>query len=57
MTELSSTVLSNDVLAVMLVKNQLNPHLKHKMPGDRLQDFVEEQKKNGHLFPHENVSR
>ena len=57
MTELSSTVLSNDVLAVMLVKNQLNPHLKHNLPGERLQDFVEEQKKNGHLFPQENVSR
>jgi hypothetical protein len=56
-SELSSTTLSNDVLAVMLVKNQLHHFFRHNLPEKKFKDFVEEQQKNGHLFPHETVSR
>ncbi len=56
-SELSSTTLSNDVLADKLIKNKLHPFFSHNLPEVQFKDFVEERENNGHLFPHETVSR
>ena len=56
-SEVKSELICNDTLAVIAVKNNLPLLLQESTRSQELvlQAFVEQKKKNGHLFRHEKV--